>query len=207
MSESTITTTTTTTPAESNGTPSPAADTVAAVQAATEHAVQTEQEAREHAERTRKAAVDAYRKAESALRNGYLESGRLCDQYLQERMALTDKRAVGVQALEGELARYSSTVVEVNRLIGVYHAYRLLAVEPGLVGTGRKRGPADDVPYGHYRDGYSQLVERVEKDTPREHWILLPGLESECRELFARCTADGLSKGAVQDAVKGLHRV
>ena len=49
---------------------------------------------------------------------------------------------------------------------------------------------ADAVPYGHYRECLCQLVERREKDKPAEHWILLPGLEQEARDLFAKAAAE-----------------
>src|SRR5262249_306244 len=137
-------------------------------------------------------------------RRGLLEAGRLADRYLGQRMALGDKRAPCVQALEGELARYSSAAVDVNRLIACYHSFRLLAEEPGLAAG--KKALAEAVPYGHYRDGYGQLVQRVHKDTPQEAWVLLPGVEEEAKALYARAVADGLSKEAVLDGVKAVLR-
>jgi hypothetical protein len=142
--------------------------------------------------------VREYRKGEKAYRTGLLEAGRLCDLYCHQCMALGDKRAAAAQALEGELAKWSSTTVEVNRLIGCYQAYRLLVEEPAV--------KADSVAYGTYRDAWCLLVERHLMDTPAVGWRLLVGLEAECRELFARAAKDGLSKAACQDGVKGLLR-
>src|SRR5262249_32000671 len=82
--------------------------------AAAEQAAEQEQQAREEAESTRKAAVRAYRQGEKSYRAGLLESGRLCDVYCHQRMQLGDKRAAAVQALEGELAKWSSSTVDVN---------------------------------------------------------------------------------------------
>ena len=98
---------------------------------------------------TLKACVTAYRKGEREYRKGLLDAGRLADVYVHQRLALGDDRAAAVQVLEGQLAVYSSTAVDVNRLVRTYHAARLLADEPGVKA---------DVPYGHYRDAWSKLV-------------------------------------------------
>jgi hypothetical protein len=186
--------------------PAPSPEAIVQQQAAqaAAQAGRDEEAAREEAQATLKATVTAYRKGEREYRAGLLEAGRLGDVYLHQRMALGDKRAAAVQVLEGQLAIYASTAVDANALIACYHAYRLLAEEPGLA-TGRKAA-ADGVPYGHYRDGWRQLVQRIDRDTPREAWVLLPGLEAECRELFARAVKDGLSREAVQGHVKALLR-
>jgi hypothetical protein len=170
----------------------------AAVQAAEQAAAEAEEKARTEAASTLKALVKAYRAGERSYRAGLLEAGRLADQYLHQRMDLGDKRAAAVQAVEGQLAAHASSTVDVNRLVGRFHAYRLLCEEPGLSKV--------DVPYGHYRDAWCLLVERQSKDSPQEQWALLPGLEQEARDLFARAAADGLSKAAVQEAVSGLVR-
>ena len=169
---------------------------------AAEQAAEQEVKAREEADHTLKATVRAYRKGESAYRAGLLESGRLADQYLHQRMAppIRDKRAPAVQTLEGELAKWSSTTVDVNRLIGCYHAYRLLAEETGLDKA------AESIPYGHYRDAWVQMVQRADKDTPEEHWVLVLGIEEEARQLFAESTKHRRSKEAVLEGVKGLLR-
>jgi colicin import membrane protein len=180
--------------------------------AAAEQAAQREAELREQAEAVRQAAVKAYRKGEAAYRAGLLESGRLCGEYVCKRLALGDKREAAVVALGNALAPYSSSVVDqhhVNRLVRAYHAYRLLAEEQGLTGEGRKQGPADAVPYGTYRDAWSRLVERAAggaDGAPGERYVLLPGLEQECRALFAKTVADGLSAKAVGEQVAELVR-
>ena len=95
--------------------------------AAAEQAAEQEAKAREEAASTLKAVVKEYKRGERAYRAGLLAAGRLGDQYLHQRMAVGDKRAAAVQALEGELAKWASSTVDANRLIGTYHAYRLLA--------------------------------------------------------------------------------
>lgn len=175
----------------------PEATVQAGATAAAEKAAEAEEQARTEAEQTAKAVVKAYRKGEASYRAGLLEAGRLADQYLHQRMALGDKRAAGVQRLEGLLAAWSSSTVDVHRLIGCYHAYRLLAEEPGVKA---------DVPYGHLRDSWAQLVQRTGKDTAQETWVLLPGVEEECRATFARCVKDGLGREAVQEQAKAVVR-
>ena len=193
-------------PAPQAGAPAPAdapPDTApepipgAALEAAERAAAEAEDKARAEAASTLKAVVRAYRQGERSYRAGLLEAGRLADLYLAQRVALGDRRAAAVQAVEGQLAAHASSAVDVNRLVGCYHAHRLLAEAPGLKA---------DVPYGHYRDCWCLLVERQHKDTPQEGWRLLPGLEEEARGLFAKAAADGLSKAAVQEAVQALVR-
>src|SRR5262249_61325300 len=94
-------------------------------------------------------------------------------------------------------AKWRRTTVPPNRLIGCYHAYRLLAEEHGL---------KEDMPYGHYRDAWMQLVLRRDRDTPAEHWTLLPGVEPQARDLFARAVADALSREALLEQGKRPQR-
>jgi hypothetical protein len=103
----------------------------AAVQSAEQAAAEAEEKARTEAASTLKAVVRAYRQGEKAYRAGLLEAGRLADLYLAQRVALGDKRAAAVQAVEGQLAAYASSVVDVNRLVGCYHSYRLLCDDLG----------------------------------------------------------------------------
>jgi hypothetical protein len=178
----------------------------AAAQAAEEQAAAAEEQAREEADTTLKALVKAFRQGERAYRQGLLDAGRLCDEYVRQRLTLGDKRSAAVQCVEGELAKWSSSAVNANQLIGSWHAYRLLAVEQQLdkAPSKGKPAPADGVAYGHYRDAWCRLVERKEKDTAAEHWVLLPGLEAECREAFAKAVQASLSKDAASDAVRLL---
>jgi hypothetical protein len=198
--------------AESGLLPTPAPADQAAAQTA-EQAKAAAEQAEQHEDLVRREAVallaecvKTYRQGEKAYRQGLLQAGRLADEYLELRMTLGDKRAAAVQTLEGQLAMWSSATVDVNRLVSCWQAFRLLAEEPGLAkATAKgKAAPADAVPYGHYRDCWSRLVERQNKDTTAECWVLLPGLETECRAAFAKAVQDGLSKAAVEDAVRLL---
>jgi hypothetical protein len=173
--------------------------------AAAEQAAQREAEQREQAEQTRQQAVKAFRKGESAYRAGLLESGRLSGEYIRQRLALGDQRAAAVQALEGAFAPWSSTAVDVSRLVRTWEAFRLLALEQGLCGEGRKQGPADGIPYGHFRDAWSRLVER-RTGTGDESYVLLPGREAECLTLFRESVQAGLSREACGEKVAALVR-
>lgn len=178
----------------------PAAEAAEQARAAAEAAEAAEAAAREEAHATLKAAVRAFAKGERAYRAGLLESGRLADLYVRQRLALGDERAAAVQALEGQLAAYSSGAVDVNRLIACHHAWRLLAEAQGLDKA------AESVPYGHYRDAYARLLVRQGKDTPQESWTLLPGMEADCQAVFAAACQAGLSKAAVEEKCQGLLR-
>jgi colicin import membrane protein len=200
-----------------------AAEQAAVAQALAEEA---EQRARQEADATLKAAVKSYRAGEKAYRAGLLEAGRLADVYVFQRLVLGDKRAAAVQTLEGELAKYSSTTVDANRLVACYQASHLLgdglldqldtasqlaaeaddkaAVKAANAAYKAAKEALERVPYGHYRDAWSRLVQRTAKDTPQESWVLLPGLESDCREAFAKAVTDGLSKAAVEELARTL---
>jgi hypothetical protein len=167
---------------------------------------QAEAEARRQAERDeaeqacdvlRKAAVKAFRQAEGAYRKGLLETGRLCQEYVLRRMGppIAARREAAVQALEGQLAQYASSEVDVNELVRCWAAWHLLCEAQGL---------KSDVPYGHYVHAWSQLVERLEKDTPQERWALLPGLEAECLAAFAEAVKHGVDREAARDRVRPL---
>jgi hypothetical protein len=150
------------------------------------------------ANKTLEACVAAFSAGESAMRSGRLEAGRLADLYVKQRVALGDARDMAVKALAGELAKYASSAADtdVNGLIRVYHTWRLLAVESGRADA--------NVPYGHYVNAFVQLVERTAKDGA-ETWVLLPGLESECKALFLDCTVNSFSRDVCKDKVRELH--
>jgi hypothetical protein len=186
----------------------PAVDPAAANKAAEQAAAQ-EAELRKEAKHTLDQCETAHARGERAYRAGLLEAGRLAGLYCVQRMSLGDQRAAAVTALAGRLAESASCVVDevyVNKLIASSHAHRLLAEEQGLTGKGKKAGPADNVPWGLYRDTWCRLTERAAKGTPEETFVLLPGLEAECREAFRKAVTDSLSRLAVQDLVAGLVR-
>src|SRR5262245_44663306 len=178
---------------------SPESAVVAEVHANAEQAAQEEERLLREADSTCKQAVKAFRKGEQEYRKGLLEAGRLADLYLHQRMALKHPRENAVKTLEGEFSRYASSSVDVDRLVRCYHAYRLLAEEPGV--------KADHVPYGQWRDAWCQLVERHDKGQPTEHWCLLPAFEDRCRELFTESVKSAMpTEGAKQQVREVLHQ-
>src|SRR5262249_38757123 len=77
----------------------------------------------------------------------------------------------------------------------MWWSYHLLCEQPGL---------KPDVPYGRYRDHWSQLVDRVDANTPEERCILLPAVADKAKEAFAHAAKHGLGDDAVHEAVKRL---
>jgi hypothetical protein len=197
------------TPAAESAVPSP--EVTAATPAvqesaeqAAEAAAEREAELREQAVETLTACRKAFAKGEAAYRAGLLEAGRLADQFVHQKLALGDKRAAATDLLTLELSKYASSTVDPNALIACYWSYHLLAESQDLAGKGKKQGPADVVPLGVWKEHWARLAERQAKDTPQEHWTLLPGLETECKAAFAKAIQDGLSRDAVRDLVRGL---
>lgn len=147
-----------------------------------------------------KAMVKSLRHGERALCRGYIDAGMYAHQVVQGKLKLGDKRAVAVQLVEGQLALYASDTVDANRLIRCWAAYDLLVAKQGL------EKEAANVPYGVYRDAWGLLVERTNKDTAEESYVLLPGVEQMCLDHFKRSTLDGLSKQACIDWAKVCQR-
>jgi hypothetical protein len=169
-------------------------------EAAAEQAGVDEAAQREAAEKIAKAAGKAFRSGEKALRTGMLEAGRLSAEYINARLAMPNgKREVAVQRLELEFAPWSDVKVDVSRLVRTYEGYRLLAVEQDLAKQ------ADTVPYSRYRDQWAKLVER-DASVRGEQYMLLPGLEAECKAAFAKALADDLATTEVADMVSALVR-
>lgn len=177
----------------------PAAQVVAGSAAVVEAVDQDESAVRDELVDTLKTLVKAYSKGEKAYRQGLLEAGRLCRIYISGRLTLGDARKAAVQTVEGQIAMYSSSTVDAGRLMMCYEAYRLLADECGLAKA------AENVAYGHYRDAWSRLVERVSSKTS-ESYVLLPGMEGECKAAFKAAVDNGLAKEAAVDKVAGLVR-
>ncbi len=178
-------------------------------QAAAEQAAQEEAAVRAQVVEDVRAMKQAYRRGEKAYALGLLGSGMYAHRVVVGKLRLGDKRKSGVQLVESTLAPWSSDAVDANRLIRCWAAHHLLGVGQGLAepldaGKGRKTGPADAVAYGVYRDCWSKLVDRADKDTAQEHYVLLAGLEGECRACFRDATEKGLSKDAVAEKVAQL---
>ncbi|MFO0845842.1 MAG: hypothetical protein U0797_26245 [Gemmataceae bacterium] len=184
----------------------PAFDAAAKAEQAAREEEQREAAARKECQATMTALVRAYRAGEKAYRAGLLEAGRLSVEYIAKRLAIGDRRAAAVQAIEGQLAAVSSDAVDVSRLVRCWEAFRLLAVAQQLdqPESKGKAAPADAVAYGHYRDGWALLLVRQAKDTAAETFTLLPGLESQCLAAYKHAVAEGLSKAAVVERCQQL---
>jgi hypothetical protein len=137
----------------------------------------------------------AYARGERGLLAAAVEAGEYADSYVKARLALGDKRSAAVQAVEGKLAEVSGELVKANVLIGAYHAYRLLNPGDACVFT-----------LSHYREAFTLLVVRLDKDTPQETWSLLPGFEDQCKAAYTELSTGKLSKTACIDRCRKLVR-
>lgn len=182
-------------PSPEAGGPDQAAQAMAKSQ---EDAARAEEEARDALEKNAKAMVKAYCKGEHAYRNGLLEAGKYAHLVIVGKLALGDKRKAGVDYVKSTLGLHASEDVDPNRLIRCWAAWSLLCESQQI--------DAKSVPYGHYRDAWSHLVQRVEPDTGREHWALLPGMESDCLLAFREATANGLSRDACKERANAIVR-
>jgi hypothetical protein len=167
--------------------------------------------AEREAEKLAARGIAAYVAGQRAELRQTFEAAGYWHSYLVARMGLATsergapaQRAEGVKRLQLELAIKCQRDVRVNDLLRSWAAWRLLAEEPGLMGDARKPGSAYPIPLHVYRDVWSLLVERAEPDTRREHYVLLPGMEDRCRELFRHAAETGLAKGAADPAVREL---
>ncbi len=153
---------------------------------------------RAEAAKTLNDAGKAAAKGEREYRKGWMEAGRLADLYIQQRVGLGDKRQAAVKALDGRFSEVASDPVDVARLIGTWHAYRLLCLEQGL----EKEAAA--VAYGVYREAWKLVVERLDKDTPQERWVLLVGVEDACRAAFKSAVDGAISRQGCLDQARNL---
>jgi hypothetical protein len=169
----------------------------AAQQAAAQQAEADKDQALEECAVLRKAAVKAFRGAEGSYRKGLLDTGRLCHEYVVKWMAppVNGSRDAAVQTLEGQLGPFSSRKIDVSRMVRCWAAHSLLCEAGGF---------KSDVPYGHYEHAWSQLCERLDKDTKDEHWALLPGMEQECKDVFRECVEHSTDRDGVKKRVDVL---
>lgn len=176
----------------------PAVDTAQA-QAQAEQEAAERAEALEEAEATAKAGVKAYMAGERAALRERMAAAGLFHDYLVARMGLVkekharQQRADGVDRLESDLKIKTGRKVKVNALLEAWGAWVLLADQPGKYGTAKAPGPAYHLTWTHWRDCWAKCVTRIEKDTCKEEWVLLPGFEQDCHDAFDKATGEGLS--------------
>jgi hypothetical protein len=144
-----------------------------------------------------KECVIAFRNGERSMKAGRLEAGRLAEKSLRLYVAAGRSRDAAVDIIRLELLRYASTKADadVNELIRSYSAWKLLVVQSDS--GAEERG---DLPYGHYAEGLSQLVQRNGAD----EYVLLPAMESECIALFREALTQSLTKEETKSKAKAL---
>jgi hypothetical protein len=162
------------------------------------------------AEKLADRGVAAYVAGQRAELRQTMEACSCWQEYLLRRMALVPEkgaraqRADAVKRLERDLSIRCQREVPVNILLRSWAAWKLLADEQGLLGDAKRPGPAYHVALHVYRDVWANLVDRVDKDTARERWALLEGMEDKCRELFRHAVENELAKGAADAMVREL---
>jgi hypothetical protein len=162
------------------------------------------------AERLADKGIAAYVAGQRAELRQTMEACSCWQEYLLRRMALVPEkgaraqRADAVKRLELELAVKCQRSVSVNDLLRAWAAWKLLAEEPGLMGDAKRPGPAYHVPLHVYRDVWANLTDRVDKDSPKERWSLLEGMEDKCRQLFREAVENQVAKAAADAMVREL---
>jgi hypothetical protein len=114
------------------------------------------------------------------------------------------QRADGVARLERDLVIQAGKQVRVDTVLQCWGAWKALAEDTGLHGTAKQPGPAYGLAWTHWKEGWARLAERVDKDTAAERWVLLPGFEARCHELFAKAVGEGLGLATCQGMVQEL---
>lgn len=122
-------------------------------------------------------------------------------------------RAFATGELESKLSWWLSRTVDANLLLRTYAAINRLHgdLEPPASKASKEEKAAwaelvDNLPpVGHFHKAWSQLVERVEVDN-EEQWVLQPGFEDKCRELYQSAQAKGLKLDDNKDGSKVLEK-
>jgi len=127
-------------------------------------------------------AVKWIRKAASA--SDYIRAGLECHKYLVERLTVTPgrhERSAAVRMIEAEVSSKTGGRVQANvsRDIGIWAVSDLFGKE--------------EMPITWYAE-LSMLVERTSEDTKAESYVILPGMEEECKALFTEIS-NGSMKG------------
>lgn len=180
------------------------ADAAAAMAAAKAAAEAREEALAEEVTSHIKEAVKAYRKGERAYRAGLLLAGKESHLACRAKLAINATKATRdavCQAIDGQLAVYATSPVSTSTMIRAWAAWDLLCDSQHLAEK------CQHVAYGHYKDAWSLVVQRSSPNTAQESWVLLPGLEEECRAQFLACANGTLDrKSAIEMAQALVHR-
>ena len=170
-------------------------------------------DAQKAADQTLDSLVKAYRKGEAAYSLGLLQTGELCLEYIVHKAHLGHSRKSAVQTIEGRLAQYASEAVDVSRMVRTWAAYALLGdasgynqPTPNAKGELKGRPLADEVPYGHYRMGWSLLIQSAHQGTAEEHYILTPSTATDAIALYKQATDSRMGRDDVVAKCQALVR-
>lgn len=133
-------------------------------------------------------------RGERGLRDGYLDAGRFAREYRMMRLVEKHSAQAVDDDLRGVLSRHSAQRIKPYDLIAAAEAHRLL--DP--------RDEFRDVSYSHFSREYRKFLERVNRDTPDEIYVLLPGFEEECERVFREGAEADWNLGSTKDHVDQL---
>lgn len=108
-------------------------------------------------------------------------------------------RAFATGELERDLSWWLGKSVDANLILRTYAAISLLHGDitppPSGVKAAERNAWAELVdslpPVGHFHKAWSQMVERLD-DGSEERWVLLPGFEERCTELYQQVQSKGI---------------
>ena len=160
---------------------------------------------RQSANALRVKCVEAFQLAETGYVSQMLLAAQYASEYTSARLLLGDSRTTVVSALEGELNRYSSSLVKADRMICVHWAHKLLTEGMGAEALNMAH-MVQAIPYGHWDQAFCAMVQRTNKGGADETYILLPGVEAQAVEFFVHAVANSLSRKACVEKVQELKR-
>jgi hypothetical protein len=149
------------------------------------------------AEKLRKDYTRSFRKGERDYLAGMMDTGRLCHEYIVCQVKRGQARSQAVKTIEGDLNAISTSTVNANELIRSYWAEVLLRDE----GEGKATW---HFPYGAYRQGWQRLIQAEDMGKATERYILLPGMENDCKALFAEGSKGEWNTDSSREQCNGL---
>lgn len=183
---------------EVNAPPAGSTDALTPEQLAAREQAKKDQEEAAHAEGINRAA-NLLRRCSTvfggASRNscyGYITAGGIAVDFIRLKMSLGHDRKSCLIEIAGALQKHSAKALDINRMIQAHAAWVLLAKGTKLYHSVTR--------YSDYRDDYSRLT----KGTKDEVYVLLPGLEEDCRQLFTELATGEFSREIVTKRVNEM---
>lgn len=133
--------------------------------------------------------IDAYKRGERNFREGMFTAGEKALAFVSLRVRIGATRESAVTAINGMLAAHSTTTPDANGLIRSWIAFRELS-------EGRKDLVLESIPYGHWANGWSMLVEGRAPVTGSGDRIY-PEIAKDAAEFFDKALVNSLPRESV----------